>query len=112
MTCLNVTIYFIISILILDTVNNVSLSVFNNTRILKGTTETIDGDFHFKSNLLVNGNMVVNGLTNELDLSEYNVNTPSMSDSIGAARDSLTATIQNQCSSLSFVTDALASKCY
>ena len=96
------------SILILDTLNNVSLSEFNSTRILKGTTETIDGDFHFKSNLYVNGNMIVNGLTNDLDLSEYNLNTPPMSDSIGAARDNLASTIQNQCSSLGFVTDALA----
>ena len=76
--------------------------------IRRDTNETLTGNILIIGNLAVYGNINLTGLTNGIDLSTYEVQSPMMEDSLTQAENALTTTLGNQCSSLAFITNALA----
>ena len=94
-----------------ETINNINLTRLYQDAIRRNVNETMTGQLYVIGDLSVLGNVIVTGLTNGIDLSEYQLQSPVMEDSLDETERALLATIENQCSSLAFITNALAGKC-
>ncbi|XP_066918679.1 uncharacterized protein [Clytia hemisphaerica] len=89
------------------TINKLNLTQIYHNAIRRHTNETLTGDLLIIGNLAVYGNINLTGLTNGIDLSNYEIQSPVMEDSLTQAENALSATLNNQCSALSFITNAL-----
>jgi len=75
---------------------------------LKHTTETLYKDIKITGDVRVYGDVLVSGFVNGLDLSEFTLDSPEIDDKVEETKNALTATLKRQCSSLNFITEALA----
>ena len=73
--------------------------------------QTIYSDLRFTDDVLQDDKMDISGLVNQIDLSTFNVTSPSLNETeLDDIRKGLRKTLSTQCKSLTYVKQSLAGK--
>ena len=92
-------------------VAGVNLLDLNQSRVLLSGDQTIYSELRFTDDVLQDDKMDISGLVNQIDLSTFNVTSPSLNETeLDNIRKVLRKTLSTQCKSLTYVKQSLAGK--
>lgn len=66
----------------------------------------------FQGDVQVNGDLIISGTVNMIDLSEWSSQAPANQTTLLGKRDYVNGTLNRQCQALSYVRKSVSGKCY
>lgn len=89
---------------------DIDLQILNETVVRKSEDRTIQSKIHFTNNVKVGEHVIINGLVNGLDLSEFDQSSPILQPELDDLERAVNDSLNKQCQSLTYIKESLKSK--